>query len=66
MVQDKTIDLQDLVSHCKKLGFIYQSSEVYGGLSAVYDYGPYGVLLKNNILGKSIFLRWGTEKQSCA
>jgi glycyl-tRNA synthetase len=40
---------QEIVSHCKKLGFIYQSSEIYGGLSAVYDYGPYGVLLKNNI-----------------
>ncbi len=40
---------QEIVSHCKKLGFVYQSSEIYGGLSAVYDYGPYGVLLKNNI-----------------
>ncbi len=38
-----------LVSHCKEYGFIFQSSEVYDGLSAVYDYGPYGVLLKNNI-----------------
>ena len=38
-----------LVSHCKEYGFIYQSSEVYDGLAAVYDYGPNGVLLKNNI-----------------
>lgn len=38
-----------LVSHSKEYGFIYPSSEVYDGLSAVYDYGPYGVLLKNNI-----------------
>ena len=38
-----------LVSHCKEYGFIYQSSEVYDGLAAVYDYAPYGVLLKNNI-----------------
>ncbi|PHN02289.1 glycine--tRNA ligase [Flavilitoribacter nigricans] len=38
-----------LVSHCKEYGFIYQSSEVYDGLAAVYDYGPYGVELKNNI-----------------
>ncbi len=38
-----------LVAHCKEYGFIYQSSEVYDGLAAVYDYGPYGVLLKNNI-----------------
>ena len=49
MTKDKVTELQDIVSHCKKLGFIYQSSEVYGGLSAVYDYGPYGVLLKNNL-----------------
>ncbi len=38
-----------LVSHAKKYGFIFQSSEIYDGLSAVYDYGPYGVELKNNI-----------------
>ena len=35
-----------LVSHCKEYGFIYQSSEIYDGLAAVYDYGPYGVELK--------------------
>ena len=38
-----------VVAHCKEYGFIYQSSEVYDGLSAVYDYGPNGVELKNNI-----------------
>ncbi|MDX1666239.1 MAG: glycine--tRNA ligase [Saprospiraceae bacterium] len=38
-----------LVSHCKEYGYIYQSSEIYDGLSAVYDYGPYGAELKNNI-----------------
>jgi glycyl-tRNA synthetase len=38
-----------VVSHCKEYGFIFQSSEVYDGLSAVYDYGPFGVELKNNI-----------------
>ena len=40
---------KNLVAHCKEYGFIYQSSEIYDGLSAVYDYGPNGVLLKNNI-----------------
>ncbi len=40
---------KNLVAHCKEYGFIYQSSEVYDGLAAVYDYGPNGVLLKNNI-----------------
>lgn len=38
-----------LISHCKEYGFIFPSSEIYDGLSAVYDYGPYGSLLKNNI-----------------
>ncbi|MCB0561204.1 MAG: glycine--tRNA ligase [Lewinellaceae bacterium] len=38
-----------LIAHSKEYGFIFQSSEVYDGLSAVYDYGPYGVELKNNI-----------------
>ncbi|MFN7267197.1 MAG: glycine--tRNA ligase [Bacteroidota bacterium] len=37
------------VSHCKQYGFIYQSSEIYDGLNGVYDYGPMGVELKNNI-----------------
>jgi glycyl-tRNA synthetase len=38
-----------LTSHCKEYGFIFQSSDIYDGLSAVYDYGQYGVELKNNI-----------------
>lgn len=40
---------KNLIAHCKEYGFIFQSSEVYDGLSAVYDYGPYGVELKNNL-----------------
>ncbi|MCC7244587.1 MAG: glycine--tRNA ligase, partial [Saprospiraceae bacterium] len=38
-----------LVSHCKEYGFIYPSSEVYEGLNGIYDYGPMGAELKNNI-----------------
>ena len=38
-----------LVAHCKEYGFIFQSSEIYDGLGATYDYGPYGSELKNNI-----------------
>lgn len=38
-----------LVAHCKEYGFVFQSSEIYDGLSAVYDYGQLGVELKNNI-----------------
>jgi len=38
-----------IISHAKEYGFVFQSSELYDGLSAVYDYGPFGVELKNNI-----------------
>lgn len=41
--------LQDIIAHCKEYGFIFQSSEIYDGLSAVYDYGQYGAELKRNI-----------------
>ena len=43
----KTMD--DLVSLCKRRGFIFQSNEIYGGLQGLYDYGPLGVELKNNL-----------------
>ncbi len=43
------MDFKQIISHCKEYGFVYQSSEIYDGLSAVYDYGPNGVELKNNI-----------------
>jgi glycyl-tRNA synthetase len=46
-IQNETF--KKLVAHCKEYGFIFQSSEVYDGLAAVYDYGPNGVELKNNI-----------------
>jgi len=42
-------NLEKIVSFCKRRGFVYPSSEIYGGLSAIYDYGHYGILLKNNI-----------------
>ena len=38
-----------LIAHCKEYGFVFPSSEIYDGLSAVYDYGQYGVELKNNL-----------------
>ncbi|MEX0813877.1 MAG: glycine--tRNA ligase [Chitinophagales bacterium] len=38
-----------IISHCKEYGFIFQSSEIYDGLGAVYDYGPNGIELKNNL-----------------
>lgn len=41
--------LEDIVSLCKRRGFIYQGSEIYGGLAGTWDYGPLGVELKRNI-----------------
>src|ERR1039458_5919857 len=40
---------KNIISHCKEYGYIFGSSEIYDGLSAVYDYGQYGAELKKNI-----------------
>ena len=42
-------NMEELVSLCKRRGFIYQTNEIYGGLQGLYDYGPLGVELKNNL-----------------
>ena len=47
MIQEEIF--KKLISHCKEYGFVFQSSEIYDGLGAVYDYGQNGVELKNNI-----------------
>ena len=44
-----TAKMEDIISLCKRRGFIYQGSEIYGGLAGTWDYGPLGVALKNNI-----------------
>ena len=41
--------MEQIVSLCKRRGFIFQSSEIYGGMQGAYDYGPLGVELKNNL-----------------
>lgn len=41
--------MEKIIALCKRRGFIYPSSEIYGGFAAVYDYGHYGILLKKNI-----------------
>lgn len=45
----KKIVMEDLVNYCKQYGFIFQGSEIYGGLANTWDYGPLGTRLKNNI-----------------
>jgi hypothetical protein len=46
---DSTTRMEAIVSLCKRRGFIFPSSEIYGGFSGVYDYGHYGTLLFNNV-----------------
>ncbi len=41
--------MENLISLCKRRGFVFQGSEIYGGLAGTWDYGPFGVALKNNI-----------------
>jgi glycyl-tRNA synthetase len=43
------VTLDEIVALCKRRGFIFPSSEIYGGLGSTYDYGHYGLLLKNNV-----------------
>ena len=45
----KDINMEEMVNLCKQYGFIYQGSEIYGGLANTWDYGPLGCKLKNNI-----------------
>jgi glycyl-tRNA synthetase len=51
--------LKQVIAHAKEYGFVFPSSEIYDGLSAVYDYGPFGVELKNNLKA----LWWKTMTQ---
>jgi glycyl-tRNA synthetase len=46
---EKMTAMENIISLAKRRGFIYQGSEIYGGLSGTWDWGPYGVSLKNNI-----------------
>jgi glycyl-tRNA synthetase len=51
MAENRNEKMEAIVSLAKRRGFIYQGSEVYGGLSGTWDYGPLGVALKRNIMG---------------
>ncbi len=48
--QKSDVKMEDIVSLCKRRGFIFQGSDVYGGLAGTWDYGPLGVALKKNIM----------------
>lgn len=45
----RNLNLNELINYCKEYGFIFQSSEIYDGIQAIYDYGYYGSILKQNI-----------------
>ena len=49
LMANEANNFQELISHCKEYGYIFQSSEIYDGLAAVYDYGQNGAQLKKNI-----------------
>src|SRR5215203_1106477 len=46
------VTMDKIVSLCKRRGFIFPASEIYGGIANTYDYGHYGVLLKNNVVAQ--------------
>ncbi|HEX2435805.1 MAG TPA: glycine--tRNA ligase [Solirubrobacterales bacterium] len=52
MAEATEVTLDEIVALCKRRGFIFQASEIYGGFANTYDYGHYGVLLKNNVKGE--------------
>jgi glycyl-tRNA synthetase len=47
--EEDVVTMEKVVALCKRRGFIFQSSEIYGGMASVYDYGHYGALLKTNV-----------------
>src|ERR1700678_689870 len=47
--QKENLQMEKIVSLCKRRGFIFQSSEIYGGINGFWDYGPLGVELKRNL-----------------
>ena len=52
--------MEKIVSLCKRRGFVFQSSEIYGGLQGFYDFGQLGVEMKNNL--KQLWWRWMTKE----
>ena len=49
MIMERQDVMEKVTALCKRRGFVYPSSEIYGGIGALYDYGPYGVALRRNI-----------------
>jgi glycyl-tRNA synthetase len=62
MAEKTTTTMDKLVSLCKRRGYIFQSSEIYGGLTSIYDYGPMGAELKKNV--KNFWWKWMVQRRS--
>jgi glycyl-tRNA synthetase len=64
MKKEKEVNdlMENIISLCKRRGFIFQGSEIYGGLAGTWDYGPYGVALKENIK-KTWWKRFVTDRE---
>jgi len=61
-LQNKEDKLSKIVSLCKRRGFVFQNSEIYGGIQGFYDYGPLGVEMKNNI--KKLWWHWMVQEHN--
>ena len=59
--QENNTTMEKVISLCKRRGFVYPSSEIYGGFSGVYDFGPMGVELENNL--KTHWWKWMVHKR---
>jgi glycyl-tRNA synthetase len=61
MEEQKKIPIEKIVSLCRRRGFVFPSSEIYGGFAATYDFGPLGFLLKKNI--EKVWRAWNVESR---
>ena len=61
MAEQKDTPMEKIVSLCKRRGFVFPSSEIYGGFAATYDFGPLGFLLKKNI--EKVWRAWNVESR---
>lgn len=50
---ERRVTMEKIVGLCKRRGFVFPSSEIYGGQGGVWDYGPMGIALKNNKIGRA-------------
>ena len=57
------ITMDDLVNYCKQYGFVFQGSEIYGGLANAWDFGPLGAELKKNI--KDAWMKKFVQEDPC-